>query len=174
MALIEIVPTTTMEEVLRVYPSANVALLQRYHVGGCESHSHTPTELPVEKVRELMQLSHEPVSIDGPIGDGETLLGELLEDRATLQPLDAVIEKDLAERVTEALATHTHREAHVLRHRYGIGTDEEHTLKKVAQDLGVTSKGVRQIEVKALASLRQLRLLQGLTDVSGFGGSTYG
>ena len=132
------------------------------------------TELPVEKVRGLMQLSHETVSLDDPIGDGETPLGELLEDRATLQPLDAVIERDLAERVTQALATLTPREAHVLRHRYGIGTDEEHTLKKVAQDLGVTRKGVRQIEVKALASLRQLRLLQGLTDVSGFGGSTYG
>ena len=61
----------------------------------------------------------------------------------------------------------------MLRHRYGIGTEEEHTLTKVAQDLGVTSKDVRQIEVKALASLRQLRLLQGLTDVSGFGVSTY-
>ena len=61
----------------------------------------------------------------------------------------------------------------MLRHRYGIGTDEEHTSRKVAQDLGITSNGVRQIEVKALASLRQLRLLQGLTDVSGFGVSTY-
>ena len=132
------------------------------------------TQLPAEKVRELLQLSHEPVSLDEPIGDGETLLGELLEDRAAVQPLDAVIERDLAEIVTQALATLTPREAHVLRHRYGIGTDEEHTLKKVAQDLGVTSKSVRQIEVKALAALRQLRLLQGLTDVSGFGGSTYG
>ena len=132
------------------------------------------TELPVEKVRGLMQLSHETVSLDDPIGDGETRLGELLEDRATLQPLDAVIERDLAEIVTEALATLTPREAHVLRHRYGIGTDEEHTLKKVAQDLGVTSQDVRRIEVKALASLRRVRLLQGLTDVSGVGGSTYG
>ena len=93
-------------------------------------------------------------------------MGELLEDRATVQPLDAVIEMDLTERVTEALATLTPREAHVLRHRYGIGTDKEHTLKKVAQDLGVTSQGVRRIEVKALASLRRLHLLQGLTDVS--------
>ena len=124
------------------------------------------TGLPLEKVRELMQLSHAPVSLDAPIGDGETLLGELLEDRATVQPLDAVIEMDLTERVTEALATLTPREAHVLRHRYGIGTDKEHTLKKLAQDLGVTSHGVRQIEVKALTSLRRLHLLQGLTDVS--------
>ena len=132
------------------------------------------TQLPAEKVRELMQLSHEPVSLDEPIGDGETLLGELLEDRATRQPLDAVIERDITERVTEALATLTPLEAHVLRHRYGIGTNEEYTFKKVAQDLGITKERVRQIEVKALASLRQLRLLQGLTDVSGFGGSTYG
>ena len=132
------------------------------------------TELPVEKVRELMQLSHETVCLDDPIGDGETLLGELLEDRVTLQPLDAVIEMDLTERVMEALATLTPLEAHVLRHRYGIGTDEEHTFKKVAQDLGLTNERVRQIEVKALARLRQLRLLQGLTDVSGFGVSTYG
>ena len=124
------------------------------------------TELPVEKVRELMQFAHEPASIDAPIGDGKTLLGETLEDRATVQPLDAVIEMDLTKRVTQALATLTPREAHVLRHRYGIGTEEEHTLTKVAQHLGVTSKDVRQIEVKALASLRQLHLLQGLTDVS--------
>ena len=131
------------------------------------------TELPVRKVRELVQLSHEPASLDGPIGDGETLLGELLEDQATVQPLDAAIKMELTERVTEALATLTPREAHVLRHRYGIGTDEEHTLTKVAQDLGVTKECVRQIQVKALASLRQLRLLQGLSDVSGFGRSTY-
>ena len=124
------------------------------------------TELPVEKVRELMQFAHDPVSLDAPIGDGETLLGETLEDRATVQPLDAVIEMDLTKRVTQALATLTPREAHVLRHRYGIGTHKEHTLTKVAQDLGVTSKDVRQIEVKALASLRQLHFLQGLTDVS--------
>ena len=61
----------------------------------------------------------------------------------------------------------------MLRHRYGIGMDEEHTFKKVAQDLGITNERVRQIELKALARLRQLRLLQGLTDVSGFGVSTY-
>ena len=132
------------------------------------------TQLPVEKVRELMQLSNEPISLDQPIGDSETLLSELIEDRATRQPLDAVIEMDLTERVTDALATLTPLEAHVLRLRYGIGTDEEHTFKTVAQDLGITNERVRQIEVKALASLRQLRLLQGLTDVSGFGGSTYG
>ena len=93
--------------------------------------------------------------------------GEILEDRATAQPLDAVIAMDLTERVTQALATLTPREAHVLRHRYGIGTHKEHTLTKVAQDLGVTSKAVRQIEDQALASLRRLRLLQGLTDASG-------
>ena len=124
------------------------------------------TELPVEKVRELMQLSYEPVSPNGSIGDGETLLGELLEDRAAVQPLDAVIEMDLTARVTDALATLTPREAHVLRHRYGIGTDEEHTLEKVAQNLGVSAERVRQIELKALARLRRLGLLQGLTDVS--------
>ena len=125
----------------------------------------TSTDLPVEKVRELMQLSHEPTSLDRPIGDSETLLGELLEDRATVQPLDAVIEMDLTERVTDALATLTPREAHVLRHRYGIGTDAEHTLEKVAQDLGVTQERVRQIQVEALASLRRLRPLQSLADV---------
>ena len=124
------------------------------------------TGLPLEKVRELMQFSHEPVSLDRPTGDGETLLGELLEDRVALQPLDAVIEMDLTGRVTEALATLTPREAHVLRHRYGIGTDEQHTLTKVAQGLGVSSQFVRQIEAKALASLRQLHLLQVLADVS--------
>ena len=123
------------------------------------------TELPVEKVRELMQFAHEPVSLDAPIGDGETLLGETLEDRATVQPLDAVIEMDLTKRVTQALATLTPREAHVLRHRYGIGTDEEHTLEKVAQDLGVTQERVRQIQITALASLRRLRPLQSLADV---------
>ena len=125
------------------------------------------TELPVEKIRELMQLSHAPVSLDRSIGDGETTtLGELLEDRAAVQPLDAVIEMDLTERVTDALATLTPREAHVLRHRYGIGTDEEHTLEKVAQGLGMTYERVRQIEVKALARLRQLRLLEGLLAAS--------
>jgi hypothetical protein len=71
-----------------------------------------------------------------------------------------------AGRVTQALATLSPREAHVLRHRCGIGTHKAHTLTKVALDLGVTSQDVRQIEVKALASLRQMRLLQYLTDIS--------
>ena len=83
-----------------------------------------------------------------------------------MQPLAAVIERDLTERVTDALATLSSREAYVLRHRYGIGTDEECTHKKVAQDLGISRERVRQIEKKALNSLQQLCLLQGLTDVS--------
>lgn len=126
----------------------------------------TRTELPDEKVRELMHVSQEPVSLDAPFGDGESLWGELLEDRAALQPLAAVIERDLTERVTDALATLSSREAYVLRQRYGIGTDEECTHKKVAQDLGISKERVRQIEKKALTSLQQLCLLQGLTDVS--------
>ena len=124
------------------------------------------TELPDDKVRELMHLSQEPVSLDAPFGDGERLWGELLEDRAAVQPLAAVIERDLTERVTDALATLPPREAFVLRHRYGIRMDEGCTHKKVAQDLGISTERVRQIERKALTSLQQLCLLQGLTDVS--------
>ena len=124
------------------------------------------TGLPLEKVRQAVWYFYEPVSLDEPIGDGEIPLGELLEDRAAVQPLDAVIEMDLTERVWGALTMLTPPEAHVLRLRYGIGTDEAHTLQKVAQDLGVTKERVRQIEAKALASLRQLRLLEGFLDGS--------
>jgi len=123
------------------------------------------TELPLEKVRHAMQLSGEPVSLDAPIGDGDAAsLGELLEDRAAVQPLDGVIEMDLSERVRDALARLPPREAHVLRLRYGIGTDEDHTLEKVAQVLGVTKERVRQIEAEALEHVRQSNQAEALKE----------
>ncbi len=123
------------------------------------------TELPLEKVRRAMQLSREPVSLDAPIGDGDAAsLGELLEDRAAVQSLDGVIEMDLSERVRDALARLPPREAHVLRLRYGIGTDEDHTLEKVAQVLGVTKGRVRQIEAEALEHVRQSNQAEALKE----------
>ncbi len=123
------------------------------------------TELPLEKVRHAMQLSGEPVSLDAPIGDGDAAsLGELLEDRAAVQPLDGVIEMELSERVRDALARLPPREAHVLRLRYGIGTDEDHTVEKVAQVLGVTKERVRQIEAEAFEHVRQSNQAEALKE----------
>ena len=112
-------------------------------------------ELPLDKVRKVLKLAKEPVSLDLPVGeDGDTRLGDFIEDRGALSPADAVISTDLAEQTRKVLATLTPREEKVLRMRFGIGEKTDHTLEEVGGDFAVTRERIRQIEAKALRKLR--------------------
>jgi RNA polymerase primary sigma factor len=112
-------------------------------------------ELPLDKVRKVLRLAKEPLSLDTPVGDeGDSHLGDFIEDKAVLSPADAVISMNLAEQTRKVLATLTPREEKILRMRFGIGEKTDHTLEEVGQDFDVTRERIRQIEAKALRKLQ--------------------
>ncbi|MEL6545004.1 MAG: RNA polymerase sigma factor RpoD, partial [Myxococcota bacterium] len=112
-------------------------------------------ELPIEKVRKVLKIAKEPISLETPIGEEEdSHLGDFIEDKHVVNPADAVINNNLAEQTRKVLATLTPREEKVLRMRFGIGEKSDHTLEEVGQDFEVTRERIRQIEAKALRKLR--------------------
>ena len=112
-------------------------------------------ELPLDKVRKVLKIAKEPISLETPIGEEEdSHLGDFIEDKAITSPSDAVINMNLAEQTRKVLATLTPREEKVLRMRFGIGEKSDHTLEEVGQDFEVTRERIRQIEAKALRKLR--------------------
>lgn len=112
-------------------------------------------ELPVEKVRKVLKIGKEPISLETPIGEEEdSHLGDFIEDKSVVSPADAVISMNLSEQTRKVLATLTPREEKVLRMRFGIGEKSDHTLEEVGQDFEVTRERIRQIEAKALRKLR--------------------
>ncbi len=112
-------------------------------------------ELPLDKVRKVLKIAKEPISLETPIGEEEdSHLGDFIEDKAIVSPSDAVISMNLAEQTRKVLATLTPREEKVLRMRFGIGEKSDHTLEEVGQDFEVTRERIRQIEAKALRKLR--------------------
>ena len=112
-------------------------------------------ELPLDKVRKVLKIAKEPISLETPIGEEEdSHLGNFIEDKALVKPDDAVINMNLAEQTRKVLATLTPREEKVLRMRFGIGEKSDHTLEEVGQDFEVTRERIRQIEAKALRKLR--------------------
>src|SRR5581483_3061603 len=112
-------------------------------------------ETTVEKVRELRALSRDPVSLDLPVGnDGESVLGDLLEGRSAASIMDPLLARDVRERTAGILKSLSPSEEKVIRMRFGIGYDREHTLEEIARDFGLTRERIRQIEVKALSKLR--------------------
>ncbi len=112
-------------------------------------------ELPIDKVRKVLKIAKEPISLETPIGEEEdSHLGDFIEDKAVINPADAVISSNLAEQTRKVLATLTPREEKVLRMRFGIGEKSDHTLEEVGQDFEVTRERIRQIEAKALRKLR--------------------
>ncbi len=112
-------------------------------------------ELPIDKVRKVLKIAKEPISLETPIGEEEdSHLGDFIEDKAVINPADAVISSNLAEQTRKVLATLTPREEKVLRMRFGIGEKSDHTLEEVGQDFEVTRERIRQIESKALRKLR--------------------
>jgi RNA polymerase primary sigma factor len=112
-------------------------------------------ELPLERVRKVLKIAKEPISLETPIGEEEdSHLGDFIEDKAITSPSEAVISMNLSEQTRRVLATLTPREEKVLRMRFGIGEKSDHTLEEVGQDFEVTRERIRQIEAKALRKLR--------------------
>ncbi len=115
----------------------------------------TKMNLPVDKVRKVLKIAKEPISLETPIGEEEdSHLGDFIEDKKVLSPIDSVVKKDLKNQTMKVLGTLASREEKVLRKRFGIGLDSEHTLEEVGQDFAVTRERIRQIEAKALRKLR--------------------
>ena len=134
----------------------------------------TPKELaeklhmPLEKVRKTLKIAKEPLSLETPVGDeGDSHLGDLIEDKNAILPIDAAIQSNLRETTTRVLASLTPREERILRMRFGIGMNTDHTLEEVGQQFSVTRERIRQIEAKALRKLKhpsRSRVLRGFLD----------
>jgi RNA polymerase primary sigma factor len=125
-------------------------------------------DMPVDKVRKVLKIAKEPISLETPIGEDEdSYLGDFIEDKNIINPAEAVININLSEQTRRVLATLTPREEKVLRMRFGIGEKSDHTLEEVGQDFFVTRERIRQIEAKALRKLRhssRARLLKSFVD----------
>lgn len=125
-------------------------------------------ELPVDKVRKVLKIAKEPISLETPIGEEEdSYLGDFIEDKKIINPSEAVMNINLSEQTRKVLATLTPREEKVLRMRFGIGEKSDHTLEEVGQDFFVTRERIRQIEAKALRKLRhpsRAKLLKAFID----------
>jgi RNA polymerase primary sigma factor len=125
-------------------------------------------EYPVEKVRTVLKIAREPISLEAPVGEeDDSHLGDFIEDKNAVNPQDAVVSNNLAENCRRVLATLSPREAQVLKMRFGIGERSNHTLEEVGQDFDVTRERIRQIEAKALRKLRhpsRSRLLKNFTE----------
>jgi RNA polymerase primary sigma factor len=134
----------------------------------------TPEELaeklgmPLEKVRKVLKIAKEPLSLETPIGDEEdSHLGDLIEDKNAILPIDAAIQSNLRETTTRTLASLTPREERIIRMRFGIGMNKDHTLEEVGQQFSVTRERIRQIEAKALRKLKhpsRSRILRSFLD----------
>jgi RNA polymerase primary sigma factor len=112
-------------------------------------------DMPVDKVRKVMKIAREPISLETPIGEEEdSYLGDFIEDKKTPAPAEYAVDEDLSEQTRKVLATLATREEKVLRMRFGIGERSDHTLEEVGQDFNVTRERIRQIEAKALRKLR--------------------
>jgi RNA polymerase primary sigma factor len=125
-------------------------------------------ELPVDKVRMVLKIAKEPISLETPVGEEEdSHLGDFIEDKNAVSPQEAIVIHSLAENTRKMLATLTPREEQVLKMRFGIGEKANHTLEEVGQDFEVTRERIRQIEAKALRKLRhpsRSRLLKSFVD----------
>jgi len=131
---------------------------QMLHEIGREPTSEELSEklaMPLEKVRKVLKLAKEPISLETPIGDEEdSRLGDLIEDRNAVLPIDAVVQSNLRATTTRVLASLTPREERILRMRFGIGMNTDHTLEEVGQQFSVTRERIRQIEAKAIRKLK--------------------
>jgi RNA polymerase primary sigma factor len=111
-------------------------------------------DIPLEKVRKVLKIAKEPISLETPVGEEDSHLGDFIEDKNVINPGEAIVNLNLAEQTRRVLATLTPREEKVLRMRFGIGEESDHTLEEVGQDFNVTRERIRQIEAKALRKLR--------------------
>jgi RNA polymerase primary sigma factor len=112
-------------------------------------------QMPLEKVRKTLKIAKEPLSLETPVGEEEDAhLGDLIEDKNAIQPIDATIQSNLRETTTLVLASLTPREERIVRMRFGLGMNSDHTLEEVGQQFSVTRERIRQIEAKAIRKLK--------------------
>ncbi len=116
------------------------------------------SKIPTEKVNEILKISKEPISLETPIGDEDSFLKDFIEDKASLSPLDSVLQNDMKEKLEIILSSLPPREETIIRKRYGIGEDAPHTLEEVGMQFDVTRERIRQIEVNAIKKLKYLSL----------------
>jgi RNA polymerase primary sigma factor len=127
-------------------------------------------EMPEDKIRKIMKIAKEPISMETPIGDDEdSHLGDFIEDSSTLSPDDSAIYANLRDATREVLDSLTSREAKVLRMRFGIEMNTDHTLEEVGKQFDVTRERIRQIEAKALRKLRHPTRSEKLKSFTGSG-----
>ena len=131
------------------------ALVQELAASRRRRRSPRRMDIPITKVRRVMKIAQEPISLETPIGEEEdSHLGDFIEDRQVVSPAEAVINLNLKEQTASVLKTLTPREERVIKMRFGVGDGSEHTLEEVGQDFAVTRERIRQIEAKALRKLR--------------------
>jgi RNA polymerase primary sigma factor len=131
-------------------------LVQEYGREPTHQEIATKMGMPVEKVRSILRIAKEPISLETPLGeDGDSSLGDLIEDKNALDPGSGVVDRHLSDETRRALASLTPREEKILRLRFGIGEASDHTLEEVGRDFSVTRERIRQIEAKALSKLRK-------------------
>ncbi len=139
----------------------NKIMRTRRHILNDLGREATPEEIgkklgmPIEKVRKILQIVRKPLSLETPIGDEEdSYLGDLIEDKSAIQPIDSMIQSNLRETTSHVLASLTAREERILRMRFGLGMNSDHTLEEVGQQFSVTRERIRQIEAKAIRKLK--------------------
>src|SRR6516162_2038556 len=124
--------------------------------------------MPLERVRKVLKIVKEPLSLESPIGDEEdSHLGDFIEDKSAIMPIDAAVQSNLRDTTTRVLASLTPREERIVRMRFGIGMNKDHTLAEVGQQFSVTRERIRQIEAKALRKLKhpsRSRILSSIID----------
>ena len=144
-----------MLESLNKIVRANRALVQDLGREGTPDELASKTGIPVQKIRKVLKISQQPISLETPIGEeSDRIIGDMIEDRSLASPVQAAMDVNLKERTRVALSTLTRREEGVLRMRFGVGDGTEHTLEEVGRSYAVTRERIRQIESKALKKLR--------------------
>lgn len=142
-------------------------LVQEFGVEPASEEISSRAKIPLDKVKGILKISKEPISIETPIGDDDVMLKDFIEDRANLSPLDTAIQEDLKASINKILHTLSPKEEIVIRKRFGIGEDWPHTLEEVGQALDVTRERIRQIEVKAIRKLKHPSRSKWLRDFLG-------
>ena len=152
----------TIRVPVHMIESINKVMMTERYIERSEGHRPTPgdiaakTNQSVERIEQVMQIVKEPLSLDMPVGDdGSAVLADFVENQRSDNPSDHVVRHNLSEKVIQALETLTPREEKVLRLRFGIGEERDHTLEEVGAGFEVTRERIRQIEAKALTKLRQ-------------------
>jgi len=154
-----------MNEAINKLIRASRSLVQEYGREPTSEEIARSMDIPVSKIRKILDITRAPISLDSPIGEeGDSHLGDILEDHGAVSPMAAVLDTNLKEKTESVLKTLTAREEQVLKMRFGLGDDSEHTLEEVGQRFSVTRERIRQIEAAALCKLRHSSRSRILTD----------